>query len=194
MDHIDTAIYATVHDSSIPAKEIASRVGMSHQVLLNKANAQNETHKLTLRESLAIQIATGTTRIHAAMGVELGVQSQPVDDESECGGLMKAVLSAAHQHGDVMRTIDDAMADNHLTARESAQCCKEIDEAVQALLALSRAVVLEQKKSRAQSEALRQTQAPGCVYGPGLVEPDGAEPAALKIAPREKDQKMGHAS
>lgn len=152
MDHIDAAIYATVHDSAIPAKEIAARVGMSHQVLLNKANAQNETHKLTLRESVAIQIATDSTRIHEAVGIELGQQSPPVDAGAEPAGLMMAVLGAAHQHGDVMRTIDEAMADNHMTPRESAICCQEIDEAVQALLALSRAVVLEQKKSSARCE------------------------------------------
>lgn len=69
MDDLDQAIYSTVHSSRIGAKKIAQRIGISDQVLLNKANPSNETHKLTVREALAIQLATKKKDIARAMQI-----------------------------------------------------------------------------------------------------------------------------
>ena len=55
MDHIDQAIYDTVHNSELSAKQIAPLMGVGHQVLINKANPQTETHKMSLREAVALQ-------------------------------------------------------------------------------------------------------------------------------------------
>lgn len=137
MDHIDQAIYDTVHNSSVSAKEISQRLGMSHQVLINKANPQSEFHKLTLREALAIQLITGNDRIVKAMEVELDM-NQP-HTATEC--LLEAVLKASKEHGDVVKAIHEALEDNRFTLREKEQCQREIDEAIEALQSLRASVI-----------------------------------------------------
>lgn len=136
MDHIDQAIHSTIHESDIPAKEIAQRLGMSHQVLINKANPQSEFHKMSLREALAVQLITGSTRIHDAMAVELGAGSGGV-----VKGLMESVLSASKEHGDVVGAIHGALEDGRFTLREREECQREINEAITALTMLRESVV-----------------------------------------------------
>lgn len=137
MDHIDQAIHTTVHDSDIPAKDIAQRLGMSHQVLINKANPQSEFHKLTLREALALQLITGSRRILQAMDTELSLSG----GVNKSKGLLESVLAASREHGDVVRAVQEALEDNRFTLRERELCQKEIDEAVNALHELRASVV-----------------------------------------------------
>ncbi len=139
MDHIDQAVYDTVHNSEISAKEIAQRLGMSHQVLLNKANPQSEFHKLTLREALAVQLITGNRRIHKAIEVELGLGA---NEKQQHTNILESVLVASREHGDVMRAIHEALEDGRFTLREREQCQREIDEAVAALTGLRESVVI----------------------------------------------------
>ncbi len=138
MDHIDQAIYATVHESAISAKEIAQKLGMSHQILINKANPQSEFHKLTLRESLAIQLITGNHRICHAMTTELGIDER--SDNSKLN-LLESALSVSKESGDVMRVIHDSISDGAFTLRERETCQKEIDEAIDALNCLKQSVI-----------------------------------------------------
>ncbi|ADZ91073.1 hypothetical protein GV054_09020 [Marinomonas mediterranea] len=137
MDHIDQAIYDTVHDSDMPPKEIARRLGSNYQVMINKANPQNETHRLTLRESVAIQLLTGNHAIYRAMGLELSIKAE----ESKSLSILECVLNAGKEHGDVLSTIQKALADGRLTLREQEQCQREITEAIEALMALRKAVL-----------------------------------------------------
>jgi hypothetical protein len=118
--------------------DIAKRLGMSHQVLINKANPQSEFHKLTLREAVAIQLMTGNHRIHEAVGVELSESEQP---ETNKRGLLETVIQASCEHGDVVKAINDAMEDGRFTLRERERCQREIDEAFEALKALQKAIV-----------------------------------------------------
>lgn len=138
MDHLDQAVYDTVHNSEMSSQGISRSLGMSHQVLLNKANPQNEFHKLSLRESIAIQLITGNSRIHEAMGDELDINAGQVS-----GNLMEAVLAAAKEHGDVVRAVHDALADGSLTHREAEQCQGEISEAIDSLVNLRKVVALK---------------------------------------------------
>ncbi|MFD2177783.1 phage regulatory CII family protein [Veronia pacifica] len=139
MDHIDTAIYATVHDSNISARLIAQHLGNSHQVLINKANPQNDTHKLSLREALAIQLITGNRRIYEAMGTELDL----LKDNSPSTNLLESVLRATAEHGDVVRAIQNSLNDGIFTLREREKCQQEVNEAISALEALRKAIVTE---------------------------------------------------
>jgi len=140
MDHIDQAIYDTVHSSAISAKSIAKRLGMSHQVLLNKANPQSEFHKLTLREAVAIQLITSNNSIHRAIGIELASV-----DELPQAGLLETVLAASREHGDVVRAIDEALSDGRFTLREVEACQQEIDDAIKALTALRQSIVAQHR-------------------------------------------------
>jgi ribosomal protein S3AE len=139
MDQIDVAIHQTVHESDISAKEIAQQLGMSHQVLINKANPTSEFHKLSLREALAIMKITGSTSIHEAVGLELGLHSMR-PDIAEPKSLMDAMLTVVSECGDVSRAVKDAMEDGRLTAREKAEMQREINEAIDSLMAMRLAI------------------------------------------------------
>lgn len=137
MDHIDQAIYDTVHGSTKTAKQISSLMAMSHQVLINKANPQNETHKITLREAVTIQLITGNQSIYRAMGTELALNEegfQPV-------GIMESALKAGKEHGDVISSIYEALEDGKMTMREQEKCQREITEAIDALMQLRESVL-----------------------------------------------------
>lgn len=137
MDHLDQAIYDTIHNSELSAKEIASRLGMNYQVLLNKANPQSDTHKLTMREAVAIMLMTGNHRIFSAIGTELDIDQAP--KPNDC--LLTATLAANKETGDVNRAIQESLEDGRFTHREKETTCREIDEAIQTLQTLKQTVV-----------------------------------------------------
>lgn len=143
MDHIDQAVYDTVHSSDLSAKEIARNLGMSHQVLLNKANPQAEGHKLTLREAVAIMLMTGNHRIQSAIETELGVA-----EVKPKKSVIESVLDSAKEHGDVVRVVQKALDDGNISLRELEECQQEIDEAIDSLARLREVLVDEQSKSR----------------------------------------------
>ena len=136
MNQVDIAVYNTVHESDMGAKEIAQRLGMSHQILINKSNPNNETHKLTLNESLAVQMATDSTAIIEAQALLLGVQVLP-KFKSKPESLMMSVLKATKEHGDVSKKIAEALADGRFTAKEKQECHREVSEAIQSLAELN---------------------------------------------------------
>ena len=138
MDHIDQAIYDTVHNSDMPPKEIARRLGFNYQVLINKVNPQNETHRLTLRETLAIQLLTGNHAIYRAMGTELSMNAE---DKAPVLGIMESALKAGKEHGDVIQSIYTALEDGRMTMREQESCQREITEAIEALMQLRESVL-----------------------------------------------------
>ncbi|UTW01201.1 phage regulatory CII family protein [Marinomonas rhizomae] len=141
-DHIDQAIYDTVHNSDLSAKQIAPLLGTGHQVLLNKANPQSETHKMTLREAVAIQLVTGNHAIYRAMGMELSIKAK----QAAPLGILESVLKAGKEHGDVLTVIHKSMEDGRLSMREQEQCQREITEAIEALMDLREAVLEHSKK------------------------------------------------
>ena len=143
MDQIDQAVYDIVHESEMPAKAIASRISMGHQVLLNKANPQNETHKLSLREAVAIQIITGDFSIYRAMGVEIGA-----DEIEDCGStISECLLSLTKAHGAAFGAIHNAISDSVLTSREREACQKELDTLEEEISIMRRKIKLYQSSS-----------------------------------------------
>lgn len=92
MDHLDSVIYDTVHNSDIKPKALAAVLGMSHQILLNKANPQCDTNKFSVHELMALQHHTRSTRIAEAMCLELGVNAiGPVTEQPR--SVMDAMLT-----------------------------------------------------------------------------------------------------
>lgn len=141
MDHLDQAIYDVVHNSDVDAKGISKRLGLSHQVLINKANPQSVSHKLNVREAVAIQMITGNFAILKAMEMELSLSTQTRTPMS----VLECALDAAKENGDVFAAVKKAMEDGRLTHREKADCFREIDEAVDALNQLRESLELTGK-------------------------------------------------
>lgn len=140
MDNLDTAIHNTLHQSNLCAKAISSEMGIVHQVLVNKANPHTDSHKLTCREALEIQLITGNYAIHTAMTNALNVADKATSDTPKLG-ILESVLLAGKEHGDVLRSITDAMADGRFTLREQEECQREITEAIEALTQLRESIL-----------------------------------------------------
>ena len=137
MDSLDQAIYDIVHNSDIKPKGIADRVALSHQVLLNKANPNCESHHMTVREAHAILLHTGNLAVVNAMQTEFSLyqrKSVPVS-------VLASVLSAGKEHGDVLATIQAGLEDGKLTEAEKSEIFKEIDETEAALKLLRESVM-----------------------------------------------------
>lgn len=139
MDHIDSAIYDTVHNSGLAPKQLAELLGMSHQVLLNKANPQCEANKFSIHELMAVQRHTQTYRIAEAMCLELGVNVVGPAKE-KAASLMEAMLTVVSECGDVARAVHDSLADGKLTDRERNEMQREINEAIDALMSMRLAI------------------------------------------------------
>ena len=140
MDAIDIAVQQTALEAPGGAKRLAQVMGLRYQTLINKCNPHDETHKLTLREALAMMLVTGDTRIIEAMAAELGGTFQS-NGPRPGRDLLSALLNADAEHGDVGRAIRDAFADGQLTARELAEIQREVSEAKRALDELLGSVV-----------------------------------------------------
>jgi hypothetical protein len=149
MDNLDTAIHNTLHQSHLCAKAISSEMGIGHQVLVNKANPQTDSHKLTCREALQMQLITGNHAIHIAMTNELNLASKQVAEPQPLG-VLESVLIAGKEHGDVLRSITDAMADGRFTLREQEDCQREITEAIDALTQLRESILTHGKAKTVQ--------------------------------------------
>ncbi len=140
MDALDHANHRTLHDTpGMDAQEIARRMVKSYQVLLNKVNWACDGNQLTQREAIGLQLTTGTRDIIRAECRLLGGEFVPHEPVA-VSDLPSAILSAAAEHGDVARAIRDALGDNMLSTREVAAIQKQIDEAVDSLHSLGRAV------------------------------------------------------
>lgn len=140
MDQLDLAIQTTAMNAPGGMKGLSQKMGVNHQTLINKCNPNSDTHKLTLREALAMMINTGDVQILEVLAAELGYrleqkQSRPARD------LMSAVLTADAEHGDVGRTIHEALMDGRLTPREVATIRDEVSEAKRSLDELLSTVV-----------------------------------------------------
>jgi hypothetical protein len=138
-DHLDAAIYATVHADYNCCSKLASITGIGRQVLINKANPNNTRFKMSVRDAVNVMKASGDRRILRAIELELGIdekETHTIDD------ILHAVLQASCEHGDVVRVIQEATADGKFTLREKEQCQQEIDEAIEALNKLRAAIVV----------------------------------------------------
>lgn len=137
IDHFKQAIHDLVHQSDISSKGIAERLGMSPQILINKANPNNQVNKMSVLELHAIQLLTGNDVVIRAMRNELtlhALKDAPIS-------ILEAMINTGKECGDVFARVQEAMADNKLTERERSNVLKEIREAIVALEQTERAVI-----------------------------------------------------
>lgn len=117
------------------AKKLAAAMGLPHVSLLQRANPDNDAHKLTINHLYQILLHTGDMRPLAALADAFECDVTP-RKRPEAKPLMAALALLGAEAGDVSRLIYDAAADNHLSQHERAQGDKAIQEAIDALLVL----------------------------------------------------------
>ena len=87
-----------------------------------------------------MQLITGNHAIHIAMTNTLNVSNKAANGVPKVG-ILESVLAAGKEHGDVLRSITDAMADGRFTLREQEECQREITEAIEALTQLRESIL-----------------------------------------------------
>lgn len=140
MDQLDIAIHQTAHDAQGGLSALARAIGVGEQVLRNKVCPTSDTHKLSLREAVAIMDATDDDRILSVLadlrGYTLTRKTLP-----DSTSIVAAVLLSDSEHGDVSREIQAALSDGKLTEHERAAITKQIHEAQAALDVLASTVL-----------------------------------------------------
>lgn len=139
MDQLDIAIHQTAHDAHGGLPALARKIGIGEQVLRNKVCSTTDTHKLNIREMVAMMDATNDDRILEVIagmrGYTLARKALP-----DAQSIVAAVLAADAEHGDISREIQDALADGRLTEAEKASIAKQIIEARKSLDVLNSTV------------------------------------------------------
>ncbi|BBE51161.1 Phage regulatory protein CII [Ferriphaselus amnicola] len=136
MDALDLAIHGTAHEANGGLPALARQMGVGEQVLRNKVCPTSDTHKLNLREALAMMLLTHDTRILECLARELDCTVQP-NRFPGARGIVDAVLHSDVEHGDVARSVMSAISDGKLTEAERAECQAQIAEAIQSLQAVA---------------------------------------------------------
>lgn len=129
MEAIEQAVYDTVHKPVSKSKELALRLGVSNQILLNKVSPTCDHHKLGLLEAVSIMVATGDRSIYNAIGRELDANQKPHQPKD----VVLSVLEANKENGDINATIQKAMADGRIDKAEKRAICSEIQDMRDAL-------------------------------------------------------------
>lgn len=145
MDQIDIAIHQTVHGFGLPA--MASKMGMREQTLRNKVNPTEEAHELKFREWLGTLDVSQNFSSLDAVCQQFGGHFVRDMERPNPRDLLRALLAADSEHGDVTRSIREALRDGTIAPREMAEILREIGEAVSALNDLS-AYLLKQAGER----------------------------------------------
>ena len=139
MDNILYAIYQTVPYGY--AAKIADQIGMGQKILANKVNPNNEHHHLQVLELVRLMKVTGDYQALRAIADTFGFRLERKEEKPVKRNIIAVLLDAEAEHGDVSRTMAEALEDGRLTDREKIQALKQIDEAIEALMDLKQAVI-----------------------------------------------------
>lgn len=130
MDELDLIIYRVVHDYPGGARGLAPAVGMNAGTLNNKADPAMGTHQLTVRQAIAIQLATRDHRILATEAMQLGCTVVPVADYSNLTDL-ELLDSYAEWHreiGETAAAIREAISNRRVSHAAVNKVKREIFE------------------------------------------------------------------
>lgn len=128
MERFMRSCHDTVKDND--SARLATMMGLSQVSLLQRANPDNDAHKLTINHLFQILLHTGDMRPLAALAGEFGfdlVQREVAP--ADC--LMQATLGAASEAADVTKAAIEALEDGVVTRMEVARLEREAEEAKQ---------------------------------------------------------------
>ena len=131
LDVLDAA-YHTAHSFPGGVPALAQRMGMSNNTLQHKVSLHKDTHHLTLREAVAMQEVTQDKRIAQAMCCALGGVFIDLQADRKHSTL-EQVMGMAKEFGDVLASVNDAVADGRVTDTEMHHCERQAAELIAAL-------------------------------------------------------------
>jgi hypothetical protein len=127
-------VHRAIHEALLDAgpKQIAHQMGTSHTNLLNRANPNDDTHRLNVEQFLQILVHTADMRPLAALADAFGYDLV-AKDGVKARSLTAALLHMTREVADVTRAVGDALEDDHVSQTEKAMIRREITEARKAL-------------------------------------------------------------
>jgi hypothetical protein len=120
MNQLDLAIYNTVHDFSEGTQALADLMGVSRQILLNKANPNTENAYFSPAQLIQIQKLTGNFSINEALTAMEG-KKKPTE-----ASFTRLLLQITDELGVAAHMVNEALDDHILTEREKADCLKQV--------------------------------------------------------------------
>lgn len=115
---VSQAVQLTVETAG-GAKRVAEKMGVGHQVLLNKVNPNNKTHHLNLAETVKMMQVTGDTRILEALANEFGGLYVPLAIPSSVSpNLVGDLATMSAEFGALMREVAEDLADGAISDNE----------------------------------------------------------------------------
>jgi|GEM_PF-6765629 len=127
MNQLEMAIHSTVHDFEGKTEDLAEMLGMGHQVMINKANFNNESSFFSPLQLALLQEKTGNNSINIAM------QAMFTKNQSVSKSITYSLLSVSAEVGRVADKFNKAASDSVMTDREKADCIKQAKKALDAV-------------------------------------------------------------
>ena len=114
------------------AKMLAAKMGVAHVSLLQRANPDNDAHRLTVEHLYGILLHTGDMRPLAALANEFGFdlisRSAP-----EPQALTKSLINVGKEVADLTIAVHQALDDEHVSSFEKSLIRQEINHVRQSL-------------------------------------------------------------
>ena len=114
------------------AKTLAAKMGVAHVSLLQRANPDNDAHRLTVEHLYGILLHTGDMRPLAALANEFGFdlisRSAP-----EPQALTKSLINVGKEVADLTIAVHQALDDEHVSSFEKSLIRQEINHVRQSL-------------------------------------------------------------
>ena len=118
------ACQAAVKDNE--PKALASKMGLSHVSLLQRANPDNDAHHLTIEHLFGVLLHSGDLRplmvLAEEFGFELVSKTAPQPQ-----ALTSSLINVGKEVADLTIAVHEALGDNHINQFEKAQIRVEIE-------------------------------------------------------------------
>lgn len=129
------AFYRTVHDAIGGCEALAVRLGMSAQILRNKANPNNTGNRVLLEDVDQVMGITGDVRVLHALAANHGYVCVKVEGEllSSDQTVLESLAQVMTGHGDVGKEVFHTLADGRVERYEVENVRAAIYRANQAM-------------------------------------------------------------
>lgn len=120
-------VHRAIHEALLDAgpKQVAHLMGTSHTNLLNRANPNDDTHRLNVEQFLQILVHSQDMRPLAALASAFGFDLV-AKEQAEATSLSAAVLHMHAEVADVTKAVTAALADGRVSQTEKGLIRREI--------------------------------------------------------------------
>lgn len=134
-DTLEDALHAVVYDSALPAKSIASQIGVRYGYLADAANPNREDTHFQVKWVPAITKASGNDVLIRFLAHACGGVFVPLNGS---GAFNERTSEILKETADVLHIAAVAEADGIVTEREALEVRRQCEEAIVALDAYAR--------------------------------------------------------